>query len=246
MWEVLIDPGGLQPVIAAEPGWVTLPAILPGPQPVGALTRELAAFARQCGLSWSVADIRHRLDDGGLTELVDEVLLAAPSPRRARLLIAIDQFEELLTQAGPAERVRFAALLRPALAGPVHVVATLRPEFLDQLLLCPELAELPKRVHPVEPLRKEALRSVIEGPARVAGINVDEDLVPRLVADTGSGGALPLLAYTSPNSPTVWAAAGGYSPADTSSWVGYKARWPARPMPPLPTQLLRAVAAATR
>jgi hypothetical protein len=237
---------GLQPVIAAEPGWVTLPAILPGPQPVGALTRELAAFARQCGLSWSVADIRHRLDDGGLTELVDEVLLAAPSPRRARLLIAIDQFEELLTPAGPAERVRFAALLRPALAGPVHVVATLRPEFLDQLLLCPELAELPKRVHPVEPLRKEALRSVIEGPARVAGINVDEDLVPRLVADTGSGGALPLLAYTSPNSPTVWAAAGGYSPADTSSWVGYKARWPARPMPPLPTQLLRAVAAATR
>ena len=37
---------------------------------------------------------------------------------------------------------------------------------------------------------------MIEGPARLAGIDVDEDLVARLVADTDSGEALPLLAYT--------------------------------------------------
>ena len=48
----------------------------------------------------------------------------------------------------------------------------------------------------LEPLRREALRGVIEGPARFAGIDVDEDLVTRLVDDTDSGEALPLLAYT--------------------------------------------------
>jgi hypothetical protein len=72
-----------------------------------------------------------------------------------------------------------ADLLRPALAGPVQVVATLRPEFLDQLLADPDLAVLPTRVHTLRPLRREALRSVIEGLARLAGIGVDEDLVER-------------------------------------------------------------------
>jgi hypothetical protein len=51
-------------------------------------------------------------------------------------------------------------------------------------------------VHALEPLRAGALRTVIEGPARLAGIGVDEQLVMRLVADTDRGEALPLLAYT--------------------------------------------------
>jgi hypothetical protein len=101
--------------------------------------------------------------------------------------MVIDQFEELLTQAGSAERARFAALLRPALAGPVQVVASVRPEFLDQLLADPELAVLPTRMPTLRPLRREALRAVIDGPARLAGIDVDEELVARLITDTGSG-----------------------------------------------------------
>ncbi len=37
---------------------------------------------------------------------------------------------------------------------------------------------------------------MIEGPARLAGIDIDDGLVARLVADTDGGEALPLLAYT--------------------------------------------------
>jgi hypothetical protein len=40
------------------------------------------------------------------------------------------------------------------------------------------------------------LPTVIEGPARVAGLRLEPELVPRLVEDTGSGDALPLLAFT--------------------------------------------------
>jgi hypothetical protein len=36
-------------------------------------------------------------------------------------------------------------------AGPVQVVAALRPEFLDQLLADPDLAALPTRRHPLRP-----------------------------------------------------------------------------------------------
>src|SRR4051812_25430332 len=73
---------GLLPVMAAEPEWWTLPAILPGRHPVTALARELAASARQLGLTWAVEDVRRRLDSGRLTELADDLLLAVPGRRR--------------------------------------------------------------------------------------------------------------------------------------------------------------------
>ncbi|MGH8917997.1 MAG: toll/interleukin-1 receptor domain-containing protein, partial [Actinomycetes bacterium] len=129
---------GLLPVMAAEPGWRTLPPILPGAHPITALIRELATAARQSGIEWTVDHVRRRLDQDGLTGLADELLLAAPGGPRRHLLIVIDQFEELLTQTDPAERARFAELLRPTPAGSVHVIATMRPEFLDELLLDPD------------------------------------------------------------------------------------------------------------
>ncbi len=184
---------GLLHVMATEAGWWTLDPILPGADPVAALVRQLAATARKLGLDWTVAQVRHQLDDGGLTELVDELLLVA---RARRLLVVVDQFEELLTQATPAARVRFAQLLHPALGGPVQVVATLRPEFFDPLLVDAGLAMLPTHIYPLRPLCHDSLPAVIQGPCRLAGIAVAEDLVARVVADTGSGEALPLLAFT--------------------------------------------------
>jgi WD40 repeat protein len=187
---------GLLHVMGDELGWSTLGPVLPGADPVAALARELAAAAKQLGLGWTVAQVRHQLDEAGLVGLADELLLAAPGGRRRRLLLVVDQFEELLAQAKPNDRARFAELLRPALLGSVQVVATLRPEFLDQLQRDADLGVLPTHLYPLPPLHSEALRSVIEGPAELAGIEVDTDLVTRLVADTGSGEALPLLAFT--------------------------------------------------
>jgi hypothetical protein len=188
---------GLLPMMAEEPEWLTSGPLLPGVDPVAGLSRELAAVARTLGLDWRVAEVSRRLQlDGGLVELADELMLAAPFLRPRRLLLVIDQLEELLTQTPAGERSRFVELLRPALGGPVHVVATLRPDFLDQLLLAPELAALPTRTYTLSPLRRDALAAVIEEPAKLAGIDVDQGLVAQLVTDTESGDALPLLAYT--------------------------------------------------
>ncbi|MGH3829924.1 MAG: TIR domain-containing protein [Pseudonocardiaceae bacterium] len=184
---------GLLHVMAQESGWWTLPPILPGADPVAALARQLAAAAQQLGLTWTVADVRQRLTDEGLTALADELLQAA---RARRLLVVVDQFEELLTQASSEQRAQFTQLLHPALGGPVQVVATLRPEFLAQLLADTGLAALPTRHYPLRPLCRDALRTVITDPAQLAGITIDGELVTRLVADTDSGEALPLLAFT--------------------------------------------------
>ncbi|MGY2061552.1 nSTAND1 domain-containing NTPase, partial [Nocardia gipuzkoensis] len=60
----------------------------------------------------------------------------------------------------------------------------------------PALSRLATRTHPLRPLAADALREVIEGPARVAGLTIDEGLADALLADTDSGDALPLLAFT--------------------------------------------------
>ena len=87
-------------------------------------------------------------------------------------MIVIDQFEELLTQTEPAERAEFVAMLEPALGGPVQVLATLRPEFLDPLSKDADLSKLARGYIEVRPLESEALREVIEEPAKVAGLKL--------------------------------------------------------------------------
>jgi conflict system STAND superfamily ATPase len=141
--------------------------------------------------------IRQRLDDDdGLALAVQDLLAAGASPPRRWLLLVIDQFEELLTRSAAAERARLAKLLQPAILGPVQVVATIRSEFLDTLLADPDLAQLPIDTVTLRPLDTAILPRVIEGPARLAGPKVDPELVARMVADTTSGDALPLLAFT--------------------------------------------------
>ena len=179
---------GLLPRMADEPGVWTVAAFTPGVDPRAALARELAAAGGR-----DLAGIRDDLERGRVVEVVDDLLQAKHG---RRLLVVIDQFEELLTQTPPEHLALFAALLRTALGGLVDVVATLRPEFLDRLLLDPDLGSLPVRTHVLRPLRRETLRTVVEGPARLAGIEVSDDLVARLVEDTDSGEALPLLAFT--------------------------------------------------
>jgi hypothetical protein len=94
---------------------------VPGNAPVAALAQELAATAQHSGLDWTLEHVHDQLTEHGLIRLAGELLLASPGRPGRRLLIVVDQFEELFTQTGSAERARFAELLRPALGGPVQL-----------------------------------------------------------------------------------------------------------------------------
>jgi hypothetical protein len=63
-------------------------------------------------------------------------------------------------------------------------------------MVLPEAAALREAPFLLAPLGKEQLEDVIVRPARAAGIAFAPDVVRRLVDDTGSGEALPLLAFT--------------------------------------------------
>ena len=187
---------GLLPRIASQDDWLPISPILPGTDPLGALARALAAMTRERHVDFDVTSLRTTLERNGLKTVATDLLIAAGADPQCKLLIVIDQFEELLTQAAPEQRAEFVAAVGPALGGAVQAVATLRPEFLEPLAKDPELSKLARRIHEIQPLDSDALRSVIEQPAKVAGLGFDEDLVTRLTADTGGGDALPLLAFT--------------------------------------------------
>jgi hypothetical protein len=158
---------GLLPAMANEPGWATLAPFVPGTDPVAALSQELAHAARH-----TPSQIRQQLNaDNGLVHVVENLLFAGASPPRRRLLVVIDQFEEILTRSSATGRAQLAEMLRPAVAGPVQVVVTLRSEFLDSLLADPHLAQLPIHSVTLRPLDTAVLPRVIEGPARLAGLD---------------------------------------------------------------------------
>ena len=163
---------------------------------MGNLVRAIASLVRERHIDFDVASLRTNLQHSGLKAVATDLLVAAQADSQCKLLIVIDQFEELLTQTEPRDRAEFVETIEPTLGGPVQALATMRPEFLDPASKDADLSKLPPRIQPVRPLAADALREVIEQPAEVAGLTFDDDLVSRLVTDTGSGDALPLLAFT--------------------------------------------------
>lgn len=188
---------GLVPAVSDDADWRALAPFRPGTDPLSALVGEFVRAGRLAGLPWTASDVRRRLRDGLLADLATD-LLAEDDGTSRRLLVVVDQFEELVNRTDPAGRRQFvdALLARTAGGGAVRVVGTLRSEFLDVVQADPAFADVSMAIEPVAPLRRAALPSVVERPARLAGITIEDGLVGRIVEDTGSGDALPLLAYT--------------------------------------------------
>ncbi|MEV4329141.1 trypsin-like peptidase domain-containing protein [Streptomyces sp. NPDC049597] len=116
-----------------------------------------------------------------------------------RLLVVVDQFEELLG-LDPATVDELAdVLFADALPPTVRVLATLRADFLETALSHPRLGPVVGRhLYALGPLSPERLREVVTAPVdAVPGVRYEPHLADRILADTGTGsGALPLLGFT--------------------------------------------------
>ncbi|MGZ8648841.1 MAG: nSTAND1 domain-containing NTPase, partial [Solirubrobacteraceae bacterium] len=126
-------------------------------------------------------------------------LATAEAGPQGRLIVAVDQFEEVFA-ACPDEHERSAFV--DALVGCARdprrralVLLAIRADFYGRCASYPELWRLlGANQVPVGPMRREELRRAIELPARRAGLHVEPELVDALIADVeGEPGALPLL-----------------------------------------------------
>ena len=125
-------------------------------------------------------------------------------PGDPRLLLVVDQLEELFTQVEDrAEAVAFVAALLHASAlpaGRIHAVLTLRADFLGRCLdFDREFAvQVKASTEIVLPMSEAELRRAILCPAALAGLRFDEGLVEALLDALREGLAasdLPLLAF---------------------------------------------------
>jgi formylglycine-generating enzyme required for sulfatase activity len=195
---------GVMPWLAADDRgrWIVLEPFRPEEKPFEALESALARAHQNLKQPVPTEPVRTA---AALGQQLRRLRLAA-GQQGARIVIAIDQFEELLAREdgrgdGVGEEAdAFLTLLAELLGqknSQVLILATLRSDFYGLLQLHP--SALHRRAGdpiPLGPMDVDGFRQVMEGPAQRVGVRLETGLSDRLVRDTPSGDALPLLAFT--------------------------------------------------
>ena len=139
-----------------------------------------------------------RLESNALADLGLRLRVAARAPE-APVVLVIDQFEELLGHGADHPASKFLTMLRVALeveGSPFLVIGTMRSDFLGLMQAAPELQGLGRKTLSVGPMSRDGMRQVIEEPAKLGAVQLQDGLSARLLDDTGTADALPLLAFT--------------------------------------------------
>jgi energy-coupling factor transporter ATP-binding protein EcfA2 len=181
----------------------------PGGEGLTGLAESLARLGQETGLPGDVGSIRDRISPTGdseyeivrcaraLTDLAVD-LRSAVGHRGARVLLVVDQLEEVFGREENAEVRSLLSLLisvtRP-MRSPIIVLATMRSDFLNAFQLFPGMSDEYEKIT-LDPMPKARFGEVIEGPADRFGLRLDPGLTERLVEDTAYDDALPLLAFT--------------------------------------------------
>lgn len=115
--------------------------------------------------------------------------------------VIIDQFEEVFTEG--VDRDAFVEVVTALGAeGPMVVVLGVRADFLGHCAHHPGLVPALERPVVVTPMSRDELLAAIEGPAKVAGLTVEDGLSGQLLEElrgdgdhAGTVGVLPLLSH---------------------------------------------------
>ena len=194
----LLKAGVLPQLSRRRREWVVLPYIRPEKAPIEALAKSIAQHIGKPD-DWRVWHAM--LGSAAAIDHVEKLLkdIRVGDARGATVLLPIDQFEEVFTVATPAERATFlhllASVVDPARDLPVMVIATGRSDVLEGLLEAVELARLTE-TYALMPMPLDRVPRLVEGPAQVAGLNVEKGLAEAIARDVESPEALPLLAHT--------------------------------------------------
>jgi WD40 repeat protein/serine/threonine protein kinase len=135
--------------------------------------------------------------------LLGVALRARARRRLERIVLFVDQFEEVFTLTIKDERTAFLACLAGAAddpSSPLRIVLSIRHDFLDRLAASdPTLAELTSRgTVLVGPLDRPGLERALLAPAEARAYRIESPaLIAEMVASLGgAAAALPLLQFT--------------------------------------------------
>jgi serine/threonine protein kinase/energy-coupling factor transporter ATP-binding protein EcfA2 len=211
----LIRAGVIPALKRSGEGWDAC-VVRPGRQPLAALAGALAQVSTARGTAQAPrGDAASPVLDGASSGEIDVERLrtepgylgvqlrARAAKKLRRILVFVDQFEELYTLGTPAsERAAFLACLTGMAddaASPLRVVLSMRSDFLDRLAEDRQFgAEVTRGLVLLPPMGREGLREALTRPVEANELRFESDaLVDRMVdALDATVGALPLLQFT--------------------------------------------------
>ncbi len=156
---------------------------------------ETERLREAAGLGKDLAEERVSIEDA-----VNKALEKLRETEEAdRLLLIVDQFEELFTLTPESDRKRFVdSLLQAAAATKATVLLTLRADFYGQAIsLSRELSDLIQQgLVNLGPMTRDELQQAIERPAHAVKLEFQDGLVNRILENVvDQPGSLPLLEF---------------------------------------------------
>jgi len=187
---------GLVPAVRATGGDWQICVLRPGRSPLHSLAATLDG---PLATGLTVAEIVDQLRDA--PGLYGELLRNVARKKKQRVMIVVDQLEELFTLSDDAgaRELFLAALLAAAddPSAPVRAVLSMRADFLDRLAGYKHvLAELSRGLFFVSAPDAESLKETIVRPAELAGYAFEDAwIVEDMLQAATSRGALPLVQF---------------------------------------------------
>jgi hypothetical protein len=185
-------------VIPARPeGWEAVHAT-PGANPGLGLARSLTPALT--GDAETMSDLLGGVAELGQSGEAGRALSALGRwrGRHGEALLVVDQFEELFTLNPPEAQQRFAVLLgRLASEADVHVLLSIRDDFLIRCSDHEPLAPVFSELTPLTALSREGLGRALVEPAKKRSYRFEDAALVEEMVDSVEGvrGALPLLAF---------------------------------------------------
>jgi WD40 repeat protein len=182
--------------VPGSSAWPQVSLTLAG-QPLTELARGLASLGGR-----DAAAIRQRLADepGQAPGLIRELMRSVPGRDGARLVLIIDQFEQVFLASEPDRAGFIEALCATAEepAGIAVLVIAVRGDYWERCADYPRLLRVMRDYQfAVGPMTGDDLRRAITGPAAASGLRVEAALTDAILADLDAVGAgpaaLPLL-----------------------------------------------------
>jgi WD40 repeat protein len=170
-----------------------LAAIFIGLWGLDAKDPDAAALPRKWAKGLSTGD--NKLAD--LIDTTQEELKKREGATLERVLLYLDQGEELYARAAQSEARRFSEVLAEGLGDDrLFAFASLRADYFDRFQADEALFKVHQHIN-VAPLNREQLEGVVTEPARVLGVTFEDNKIAHTITNAAAAepGALPLLSY---------------------------------------------------
>ncbi|MCZ8049906.1 MULTISPECIES: ATP-binding protein, partial [unclassified Microcystis] len=206
---------GLIPALSAKykPNFSNL-SMVPNDDPFFSFYLQVANFISQSPTDYKQSEAQVALPPQdnitAAVEYLEKVITTLKKKPESLWLIFIDQFEEILTQSQDNKGCLFIQSLGNLISylqrtnnSSVKIVLTMRTDFLDQFMnTFPDFvvtiqSDGRKPFSYITPMADRELKLVIKNPAATHGVNVDLNLIEKIIEDfRGESQSLPLLQYT--------------------------------------------------